>query len=70
MIEGKKFIFTGLQPWDISIGSNAKDIALEVSRYNKVLYINTPLDKRHTTNKVNHRNLFSGRMLFRENHRS
>ena len=46
MIEGKKFIFTGLQPWDISIGSNAKDIALEVSRYNKVLYINTPLDKK------------------------
>lgn len=46
MIKGENFIFTGLQPWDISIGSNAKDIALEVSKHNKVLYINTPLDKK------------------------
>lgn len=44
MIKGKNFIFTGLQSWDISIGSNAKDIALEVSKHNKVLYVNTPLD--------------------------
>lgn len=44
MIKGENFIFTGLQPWDISIGSNAKDIALEVSKHNKVLYVNTPLD--------------------------
>ena len=46
MIEGKNFIFTGLQPWDISIGSNAKDIAIEVSKHNKVLYVNAPLDKK------------------------
>ncbi|MEG1544050.1 MAG: glycosyltransferase [Tannerellaceae bacterium] len=45
MIEGRDFIFTGLQPWDIAIGSNAKDIALEISKHNRVLYINTPLDK-------------------------
>lgn len=46
MVENKDFIFTGLQPWDITIGSNAKDIALEVSKHNRVLYINTPLDKK------------------------
>ncbi|MCD8270149.1 MAG: hypothetical protein LUD46_18005 [Parabacteroides sp.] len=46
MLEGENFIFTGLQPWDISIGSNAKDIALEVSKHNRVLYVNTPLDKK------------------------
>lgn len=51
MTEGKNFIFTGLQPWDISIGSNAKDIALEVSKHNKVLYVNTPLDKRNYNKK-------------------
>ncbi|MEG0518866.1 MAG: glycosyltransferase [Bacteroidales bacterium] len=44
MIKGKDFIFTGLQPWDISIGSNAKDIAMEISKQNRVLYVNTPLD--------------------------
>ena len=69
MIEGKNFIFTGLQPWDISIGSNAKDIAQEVAKQNKVLYINTPLDKKHVIIRMIHRNLFSGKMLFSENHR-
>lgn len=43
MIENRDFIFTGLQPWDISIGSNAKDIALEISKNNRVLYVNAPL---------------------------
>lgn len=47
MIQGKNFIFTGLQSWDITIGSNAKDIALEISKHNRVLYINTPLDIRN-----------------------
>lgn len=44
MITGRDFVFTGMQPWDIPFGSNAKDIALEVSKQNRVLYINTPLD--------------------------
>ncbi len=44
IISNKNFVFTGNQPWDIPIGSNAKDIALEVSKNNRVLYINTPLD--------------------------
>lgn len=45
MIHGRDFLFTGLQPWDLSIGSNARDIALEISRHNRVLYVNTPLVK-------------------------
>lgn len=44
MIKGRDFVFTGLQPWDIALGSNAKDIAVEVSADNRVLYISTPLD--------------------------
>lgn len=42
----RDFIITSLQPWDMPIGSNAKDIALEISKQNRVLYINTPLDKK------------------------
>lgn len=38
------FIFTGLQSWDISIGSNAKNIATELSYEHRVLYINPPQD--------------------------
>lgn len=53
MIKDRDFIFTGLQPWDISIGSNAKDIALEVAKHNRVLYINSPLDKRSFRNADN-----------------
>lgn len=53
MITGRDFVFTGLQPWDITIGSNAKDIALEISKYNRVLYINTPLDKKTYYSKNN-----------------
>lgn len=40
-------VVIGLQPWDIEIGSNCKDIAREFARHNRVLYVNTPLD-RHT----------------------
>lgn len=53
MITGRDFVFTGLQPWDITIGSNAKDIALEISKHNRVLYINTPLDKKTYYSKNN-----------------
>lgn len=35
----------GLQPWDIEIGSNFKNMAIEISRSNKVLYVNRPLDR-------------------------
>lgn len=32
MITGRDFIITGLQPWNIAIGSNAKDIAREIAK--------------------------------------
>lgn len=38
-------IMFGLQPWDIEIGSNFKNMALEISRTNIVLYVNRPLDR-------------------------
>ncbi len=44
MIKGKNIVVVGLQPWDIEIGSNCKNIASELSKHNKVLYVNMPLD--------------------------
>jgi len=44
-MKGKDFIITGLQSWDIPIGSNAIDIAKEIAINNRVLYVNSPLDQ-------------------------
>ena len=46
MIKGKDIIvIVGIQAWDIEIGSNCKNIAVEMSRHNRVLYVNSPLDR-------------------------
>jgi teichuronic acid biosynthesis glycosyltransferase TuaH len=42
---GWDIIIIGQQPWDTEIGSNCKDIALEMSKRNRVLYVNSPLDR-------------------------
>ncbi len=44
-LQGRDIVVVGQQPWDISIGSNCKNIALEWSKYNRVLYVNSPLDR-------------------------
>ncbi len=44
-IKGRDIIIVGQQPWDTSIGSNCKNIALEWSKFNRVLYVNSPLDR-------------------------
>lgn len=41
----KDIIITGLQRWDISIGSNCKNIAQEFAKENRVLYVNPPQDR-------------------------
>ncbi|KAA6431533.1 glycosyltransferase family 1 protein [Dyadobacter flavalbus] len=38
-------VITGQQAWDVEIGSNCKNIALEFSRHHRVLYVNSPLDR-------------------------
>ncbi|PZR27886.1 MAG: glycosyl transferase family 1 [Citrobacter freundii] len=45
MIHGKDIVVVGLQPWDIEIGSNCKNIAVEFSKHNRVLYVNPPVDR-------------------------
>ncbi|HAN38257.1 MAG TPA: glycosyl transferase family 1 [Chitinophagaceae bacterium] len=44
LIQNKNIVIVGLQPWDTGIGSNCKNIAEEMSKHNKVLYVNSPLD--------------------------
>ena len=44
-IINRDIVLFSLQPWDEEIGSNFKDIALELSRSNRVLYINRALDR-------------------------
>jgi len=45
MLKNTTFVIFGLQPWDIQIGSNCKNIALELSKHNRVIYVNRPLDR-------------------------
>ncbi|MVN90734.1 glycosyltransferase [Mucilaginibacter aquatilis] len=45
IIKNKDIIIVGQQPWDVEIGSNCKNIALEFARHNRVLYVNSPLDR-------------------------
>ena len=44
-LQGRDIVVVGQQPWDTSIGSNCKNIALEFSRHNRVLYVNSALDR-------------------------
>lgn len=45
MIKNRDIVVIGIQPWDIEIGSNCKNIAEEFARHNRVLYVNAPLDR-------------------------
>jgi teichuronic acid biosynthesis glycosyltransferase TuaH len=45
MVIGADILIIGQQPWDTELGSNCKNIALELSKNNRVLYVNSPLDR-------------------------
>ncbi len=45
MIKNRDIVVVGIQAWDIEIGSNCKNIALEFAKHNRVLYVNPPLDR-------------------------
>jgi hypothetical protein len=44
MIKGKDIVIIGIQAWDVEIDSNCKNIATEFTKYNRVLYVNNPLN--------------------------
>ncbi|MCW3123422.1 MAG: glycosyltransferase family 1 protein [Flavipsychrobacter sp.] len=45
LVKGRDIVIVGQQPWDEPIGSNCKNIAIEFSKHNRVLYVNSPLDR-------------------------
>ena len=45
MIKNRDFIIVGLQALDSRIGSNCINLAHEIARHNRVLYVNYPLDR-------------------------
>lgn len=45
MLKFRDIIITGIQSWNISIGSNIKNIAIELSRKNRVLFVSPPVDR-------------------------
>jgi glycosyltransferase involved in cell wall biosynthesis len=47
MIKGRNILIVGAQSWDISIGSNCKNIATEFAKNNQVIYVNVPLDRKN-----------------------
>ncbi len=46
MIKDRDIIVYGLQPWDLGIASTCKYTALEMSKNNRVLYVNAPLQRK------------------------
>lgn len=44
-IKKRDFIIVGQQPWDNPIGSNCINIAEEIAKNNRVIYVNPPIDR-------------------------
>ena len=53
MIKNRDIVIVGIQPWDIEIGSNCKNIAVEFAKNNRVLYVNPPMDR---ITRIKHKN--------------
>ena len=45
MITNRNIVITGLQPWDVDLGSNCVNIAQEFAKSNRVLYVNYPINR-------------------------
>jgi glycosyltransferase involved in cell wall biosynthesis len=45
MIQNRDIVVFGIQSWNFEIGSNCRNIAKEMAKKNRVVYINQPLDR-------------------------
>ena len=45
LIHNRDIVMLGIQPWDFEIGCNFKNMAYEIAKHNRVLYVNRPLDR-------------------------
>jgi glycosyltransferase involved in cell wall biosynthesis len=57
VIKGKDIVIVGLQPWYFETGCNCKDIALLLSKYNRVLYVNFPIKRKAFFERVPNRKI-------------
>src|SRR5882724_222401 len=46
MVTGRDFVFINPQSWKSDVSGNCRNIALELARYNRVLFVNPPLTRR------------------------
>jgi glycosyltransferase involved in cell wall biosynthesis len=53
-MKGKNILVSGLQDFDIAIGSNCVNLAKEFAKENRVLYVNFPLDRMSKMKYPNH----------------
>ncbi|MEY3417708.1 MAG: hypothetical protein RL060_1820 [Bacteroidota bacterium] len=45
MNANQHFVIISITPWDFEMGNNAKNLAIEMSKNQKVIYVNPPLDR-------------------------
>jgi teichuronic acid biosynthesis glycosyltransferase TuaH len=45
LVQVRDIIMLGIQPWDVEIGCNFKNMAIEMAKQYRVLYVNRPLDR-------------------------
>ena len=46
LIENRDIVIITIQPWYYELGSNCKNIALELAKHNRVLYVNIPITRK------------------------
>ena len=66
LVTNRDIVIVGQQPWDVEIGSNCKDIAIELSKHNRVLYVNSPLDRITLLRKKNDEKIKNQKRLRQE----
>lgn len=58
-IKDRDIVMFSFQPWDTEIGSNFKDMALELAKRNRVLFVNRALDRRSRLRDKNDPKVFA-----------
>lgn len=51
LVQNRDIVIISIQPWYYEMGSNCKNIALELSKHNRVLYVNIPITRKTFFNK-------------------
>jgi glycosyltransferase involved in cell wall biosynthesis len=66
VIKGRDIVIIGLQPWYYEIGSNCKNIATHFSQFNRVLYVNLPINRKTYLSKETNPGIEKHRKVIKE----